>query len=40
VLPAFRLGYGLGVFPLPGAPLLYLYALFAGGLAAGMRLAR
>ncbi len=40
LLPAFRLGYGLGVFPLHGAPLLFLYALFAAGLAGGMRLAR
>jgi hypothetical protein len=40
LLPAFRLGYGLGVFPLHGAPLLFLYALFAAALAGGMRLAR
>ena len=40
VLPAFRLGFGLGVFPLHGAPLVFLYALFALALAAGIRLAR
>ena len=40
VLPAFRLGFGLGVFPLHGAPLVFLYALFALALAVGMRLAR
>lgn len=40
VLPAFRLGYGLGVFPLRGAPVVLLYALFALGLAWGIRLAR
>jgi hypothetical protein len=40
LLPAFRLGYGLGVFPLHGAPLVFLYALFAAALAGGMRLAR
>ena len=40
LLPAFRLGFGLGVFPLHGAPLMFLYALFAVGLIWGMRLAR
>ena len=40
LLPAFRLGFGLGVFPLHGAPLAFLYALFALGLIWGMRLAR
>lgn len=40
LLPAFRLGFGLGVFPLHGAPLVFLYALFALGLIWGMRLAR
>ena len=40
VLPAFRLGFGLGVFPLHGAPLVFLYLLFALALALGMRLAR
>jgi hypothetical protein len=40
VLPAFRLGFGLGVFPLHGPPLVFLYALFALALAAGIRLAR
>jgi hypothetical protein len=40
VLPAFRLGFGLGVFPLHDAPLVFLYALFALALAAGIRLAR
>lgn len=40
LLPAFRLGYGIGVFPLHGAPLLYLYILQAIALAVGMRLAR
>ena len=40
VLPAFRLGFGLGVFPLHGAPLVFLYTLFALALAAGIRLAR
>jgi len=39
-LPALRLGYGLGVFPLHGTPLYFLYALLAAGLAVGMRLAR
>ena len=40
LLPTFRLGFGVGPFPVHGAPLLFLYALFALGLAAGMRLAR
>ncbi len=40
VLPAFRLGYGIGIFPLHGAPLLYLYILQAVAFTAGMRLAR
>lgn len=40
VLPALRLGYGLGVFPLHGAPLYLLYFLFAAGLLVGMRIAR
>lgn len=40
LLPTFRLGHGVGVFPLGGSPLLFLYALFATGLALGMRLAR
>ncbi|HEX5580652.1 MAG TPA: hypothetical protein VFX39_03680 [Gemmatimonadaceae bacterium] len=40
VLPEFRLGFGLGIFPLHGAPLLYLYILQAVALAAGTRLAR
>lgn len=40
LLPTFRLGHGLGVFPLGGPALLLLYALFATGLAVGMRLAR
>lgn len=39
-IPALRLGYGLGVFPLHGAPLYFLYALFAAALAVGMRIAR
>lgn len=39
-VPALRLGYGLGTFPLHGMPLLFLYALLAAGLAVGMRLAR
>ena len=34
------LGFGLGLFPLHGAPLLFLHALFAAGLAVGMRIAR
>jgi len=40
VLPMLRLGYGLSAFPLHGAPLVFLYVVFAVGLAAGMRLAR
>ena len=40
VLPTFRLGFGVGAFPVHGLPLAFLYALFALGLAAGMRLAR
>lgn len=40
LLPTLRLGYGLGVFPLHGAPLYFLYLLFAVALAAGMRIAR
>ena len=34
------LAYWYGVFPLHGAPLLFLYALFAATLTGGMRLAR
>lgn len=37
--PSLRLGFGLGVFPLRGGPLLFLYALLAAALALGMRLA-
>jgi hypothetical protein len=40
VLPTFRLGFGVGAFPVHGAPLVFLYTLFALALAAGMRLAR
>ncbi|HEU4630382.1 MAG TPA: hypothetical protein VFS08_11600 [Gemmatimonadaceae bacterium] len=40
LLPAFRLGFGVGVFPVHGAPLVFLYVLFALALALGMRLAR
>jgi hypothetical protein len=40
VLPTFRLGFGVGAFPVHGPPAAYLYALFALALAAGMRLAR
>lgn len=39
LLPTLRLGYGLGVFPLHGAPLYFLYLLFAAALAIGMRIA-
>lgn len=40
LLPDLRLGFGLGVFPLHGPPLYYLYLLFAVALVAGMRIAR
>lgn len=40
VAPPLRLGFGLGVFPLHGAPLAFLYILLAAGLTLGMRLAR
>lgn len=40
ILAPLRLGYGLGVFPLHGPPLYYLYLVFALGLMAGMRIAR
>lgn len=40
LLPVFRLGFGVGAFPVHGVPLAFLYALFALALAAGMRLAR
>lgn len=40
LLPTLRLGYGLGAFPLHGAPLYFLYLLFAIALAVGMRIAR
>lgn len=40
LLPTLRLGYGLGVFPLHGAPVYFLYLLFAAALAIGMRIAR
>ncbi|MHB1223689.1 MAG: hypothetical protein ACYC2G_06520 [Gemmatimonadaceae bacterium] len=39
LLPTLRLGYGLGIFPLHGAPLYFLYLLFAAALAVGMRIA-
>lgn len=40
ILVPLRLGYGVGVFPLHGTPLLYLYLVFAVGLLAGMRITR
>lgn len=40
LLPTFRLGFGVGAFPVHGAPLAFLYTLFALALTAGMRLAR
>jgi hypothetical protein len=40
VLPTFRLGFGVGAFPVHGTPLVFLDTLFALALAAGMRLAR
>lgn len=40
ILTSLRLGYGLGVFPLHGPPLYYLYIVFALGLMVGMRIAR
>ena len=38
--PPLGLAFGLGIFPLHGTPLVFLHALFAAGLAAGIRLAR
>lgn len=40
VLPMLRLGYGLSAFPLHGSPVVFLYVVFAVGLAVGLQLAR